>query len=433
MVKQEIRHESRLRQFFYSYVFIPFMYLAFFAMSLFNDKARRGLKGRKHLFARLEAALSNVPADRRVWFHASSLGEFEQAKPIIDILRQAGYRIVVSFFSPSGYEYSKNYTGADLVTYIPLDTPGNARRFVSLVKPRAVVVMRYDLWRNHLREAKRIGAKIVLADATFPSRLFYRAEFLRQFYRGLYALPDAILATTAEHKRMFDFFLGSDVTTVTGDSRFDRVYNRSLSNNMAQNLPFSIDKSRKTVLLLGSTWRQDLEVLAGGVNRMLKKIPTLKVIIVPHEPTAEEVANIRKDFPGAKVLSEINGSNGAKFSSLIVDRVGILTQLYVMADVAYVGGGFGAGVHNVLEPAVYGIPVITGPRIERSDEAVQLLQSGGLFFVKDPSSAYRVLLKMIEDRGAREQAGKVAKGFVDMHLGASAAVAAKVKEMCGGE
>jgi 3-deoxy-D-manno-octulosonic-acid transferase len=430
MVKQEIKHTSQFFEFLYSYIFIPLTYTVFFALSLFNQKARRGLRGRKRLFESLEKSLAKVPANNRVWFHASSLGEFEQAKPIIEILKASGFSIIVSFFSPSGYEYSKNYEGADVITYLPVDSPHSARRFVSMVKPKVAVVMRYDLWFNHLREARKAGTKIILADATFPVKVFQRANFLRNFYRTLYSLPHVILTTTPEHKKMFDFFLGTDVTTVTGDTRFDRVYNRSMTNNMAQTLPFSIDRSRKTVLILGSTWRQDLEVVADGVNRILNDFPQLTVIVVPHEPTVDEITRLRAEFPGAKVLSEIDGDGGGDFSSLIIDRVGILTQLYVLADVAYVGGGFGVGVHSVLEPAVYGIPIITGPRIERSDEAVQLLQTGGLFFIKDAAGAYDTLLKMIDDQAARKQAGKIAKQYVDRHLGASAAVAARVKEFC---
>lgn len=433
MVEQKVKTQSGFAEFLYSYVFISVTYALFFILSLFNRKARRGLKGRKGLFSRLKDGLSKVPEDKRVWFHASSLGEFEQAKPIIEILKKSGYRIIVSFFSPSGYEYSRNYPDADFVTYIPIDTRRNARRFISLMKPRVAVVMRYDLWMNHLQAAREFGTKIILADATFPIKLFQRADFLRDFYRKLYGIPHAILTTTAEHKKMFDFFLGSEVASVAGDTRFDRVYSRSVSNNMARKLPFTIDKSRRTVLILGSIWREDLDVLAAGINRMLNKFSSLAVIIVPHEPTSEEVQRIRGLFPGAKVLSETNGNGKEDFKSMIVDRVGILTQLYVYADVAYVGGGFGAGVHSVLEPAVYGMPIITGPRIERSDEAVQLLNTGALFFVKDEAGAYRVLHRMIENEQARKDAGRIAKVFVDQHLGASAHVAAKVVEMADGK
>lgn len=430
MVKQEVKTHSGIAGFLYSYVFIGVTYVLFFLVSLFNNKARRGLIGRKGLFAKLEADLSAIPEDKRIWFHASSFGEFEQAKPIIEILKRSGYRIIASFFSPSGYEYSKSYPDADVITYIPIDTRGNARKFISLVKPRVAVVMRYDLWMNHMKAAREFGTKIILADATFPMKLFQRANFLRDFYRQLYRLPHEILVTTADHKRMFDFFLGADVAKVAGDTRFDRVYSRSVSNNVAKKLPFNIDKSRRTVLLLGSIWRQDLEVLTDGINRMLTIFPSLTVIIVPHEPTVEEVDRLRHEFPSAKVLSEVKGGEDDRFTSLIVDRVGILTQLYVFADVAYVGGGFGAGVHSVLEPAVYGMPIITGPRIERSDEAVRLLQTGALFFVKDEVGAYEVLHRMIEDEAARKTAGRIAKEFVDQHLGASALVADKVKEFC---
>lgn len=406
------------------------MRAVFVVVSVFNVKARRGLRGRKNLFVELRNGVAKIPDGKRIWFHASSFGEFEQAKPIIEILQQAGYRIIASFFSPSGYEYSRNYPNADVVTYIPFDSPRKARAFVDLVKPDVVVVMRYDLWLNHLIAAKESGAKLILADATFPVKLFQRADFLKSFFKKLYSLPDLILATTSEHKKMFDFFLGSETTAVVGDTRFDRVYSRRVSNNIARNVPFVLDKSKKVVVVLGSTWHQDTEVLAPGLNRLSKKFSSLTVLVVPHEPTTEEVNRLRSQFPEAKVMSEI-GAGDNDFSFLIVDRVGILAQLYVLGDLAYVGGGFGAGVHNVLEPAVYGIPVITGPRIERSDEALQLMQTGALFFVKDSAGAYRVLSRMVENSAVRKNAGSIAKSFVDRHLGASAAVAIKVREFCG--
>lgn len=421
---------SKKLDFLYSFIFVNLIHLFFFLVSIFNQKTRRGLRGRKNLFVNLEKRLSVISLDRRIWFHASSFGEFEQAKPIIEILKRSGYNIVVSFFSPSGYEHSLNYSDADVVTYIPLDSPKNAKRFVQMIKPRVVVVMRYDLWMNHLIAAKEFGAKIVIADATFSMKLFNRAEILRDFFRQLYRLADSILVTTREHKKMFDFFLGREITTVAGDTRFDRVYGRSISNNVAQKFPISFDKSKRIVMVLGSTWREDIDVIGEELNKLSIQFPSLSVLIVPHEPTMEEVSRLHGQFPAARVLSEINGGmvNGLQF--YIVDRVGLLTQLYVFGDIAYVGGGFGAGVHSVLEPAVYGIPIITGPRIERSDEAMQLMQDGALFFVKDSADARNIMLKMVQDESARKKAGKIAKAFVDRHLGASSIVAEQIMKFC---
>ena len=423
----------------YSFVFINLMRLFFYVGSIFNEKTRRGLRGRKNLFIDLKKNIVRLPAAKRIWFHASSLGEFEQAKPIIEILKRSGYGIIVSFFSPSGYEHSLNYPNADIITYIPLDSARNAHRFVQLVKPNVVVVMRYDLWINHLIAAKEFGAKIIVADATFSLKLFNRADFLRSFYRQLYLLVDLILATTSEHKKMFDFFLGKSITSVAGDTRFDRVYSRSVSNDAARSPLSGSIRFEKTnakgaervVMVLGSTWREDTEVIGRGLRKLSEKFPELYVMIVPHEPTVEEVRRLHGEFPEAKILSEVDDDSRNKpFNFYIVDRVGLLTQLYVLGDIAYVGGGFGAGVHSVLEPAVYGIPIITGPRIERSDEAMQLMQEGALFFVKDVANAYKVMLKMVQDESARKKAGKIAKSFVDRHLGASSIVAEQIMKAC---
>ncbi len=427
MAEQEIISVREKTRRLYSALFVSFMRVAFFVVSFFDEKARRGLRGRKDLFAKLAKDLSTVPDERRIWFHASSLGEFEQAKPIIEKLKASGYSIVASFFSPSGYEYSKNYPLADVITYIPFDTRTNAVRFIDLVKPRAVVVMRYDLWMNHLIAAKEAGARIILADATFPVKLIHRAKFLKDFFRELYGLADEILVTGPEHKKMFDFFLGREKSMVVGDTRFDRVYQKSLSNEVSQKFPVEIDKAKRTVLVLGSTWRQDIDIVTPGIKRLLTRFSQLTVLIVPHEPEKEEVSELRSAFPAAAVLSEIEQKNRDDHKIVIVDRIGLLTQLYVLADVAYVGGGFGSGVHSVLEPAVYGVPIITGPRIEKSDEALQLHKNGALFFVRNQAEAYRILLKMMEFTDVRRKAGRVAGDYVGGNLGASSTVARRVE------
>jgi 3-deoxy-D-manno-octulosonic-acid transferase len=417
--------------FLYSFVFISVLHVIFYIASLFNSKARRGIKGRKKLFDILKKNLATIPEGNRIWFHASSLGEFEQAKPVIEILKRSGYRIIVSFFSPSGYEHSLNYSSADVITYIPFDTPRNARRFVELVKPRVVVIMRYDLWPNHLFAAKRFGAKVIVADATFSSKLFNRAKVLRNFYRWMYLLADLILATNQGNKKMFDFFLENEVAIVGGDTRFDRVYQKSIFNDVSHKIPIVIDRSERICMILGSTWRSDIDILRDPLIRLSKEFENLSIIIVPHEPTSEEVNRLRSEFSGARILSEMNNDSDNRASCYIIDRVGLLTQLYVLGDIAYVGGGFGAGVHNVLEPAVYGIPIITGPRIEGSDEAMQLMQEGGLFYVKDSISAYRVMLKMVRDELVRRRAGEIAKNYVMRNLGASTVVAEHVMKFCG--
>jgi 3-deoxy-D-manno-octulosonic-acid transferase len=414
----------------YSIFFIPLVQFVFFVASFVNSKVRRGYEGRKTLFADLEKRISKISEGPRVWFHASSLGEFEQAKPVIEILKRSGHKIIVSFFSPSGYEHSMNYPNADVITYIPLDSKRNAEKFIDLVRPRVVVVMRYDLWMNHLLAARESGAKIFVADATFPSKLLRRVKLLKVFYRQIYGIVDLILATSSENKRLFDSFLGKEMTIVAGDTRFDRVYSRSISNNVVQTMPVKIDKSKRVVLILGSTWRQDIDIVCTGIERLSREFPSLFVLIVPHEPTSEEVGKLKAQFSNAKVLSETEGFSADDAPILIVDRVGILTQLYVLADIAYVGGGFGAGVHSVLEPAVYGVPIITGPRIERSAEAMQLMQDGALFFIKDSATAYETMSKLVGDEPAREKAGRIAKAFVDMNIGASAVVAEQIMKFC---
>ena len=414
-------------RFFYSVVLVNLVRFFFIAVSLFDGKTRRGLRGRRNLFANLKEKMATVPPGKRIWFHASSLGEFEQAKPIIEILAEKGFRIIVSFFSPSGFEHSQGYSHADAITYIPIDSEKNAREFIRIVNPSVAVMMRYDLWMNHLLSAKRAGAKIVIADATFPVKILRQPVPLRRFFQKLYGLTDYILTTNDEHKKLFDAFLGEEKTVSVGDTRFDRVYEKSLRNDILKKLPLAIDRSGKTVMILGSTWPEDMDVLHDGLTKISESNPKLLVIVVPHEPSPEEVSRLTGRFPNAKVLSSLDGHK-EDISFLIIDSVGLLTQLYLIGDIAYVGGGFGAGVHSVLEPAVYGIPIITGPRIERSDEAVQLMHDGALTFVSDAEQAYAAISRAVNNEPERKKAGAIAKAFVERHIGASAAVASRIEQ-----
>ena len=425
MVSKEVKLPIAFRL-LYSYLFIGLLRFSFQVLSLFDSKVSRGVRGRRGLFKMLKDNLSKIDqTKKRIWFHASSLGEFEQAKPVIELLKAKGYAIIVSFFSPSGYEYSLNYKYADVITYLPLDSPGLAEQFVALVNANVLVVMRYDLWMNHIIEAKKKGTRVILADATFPTKVLRQPNILKKFYRILYSLPDLIIATSSDQKKIFDHFLGKETTVVGGDTRFDRVFNTSLA--AAKDFVFPIELKDKKVIVLGSTWREDFEVIAPALKKLLGKDWDLHLVIVPHEPTTREIDWIRGKFLNSVVFSELKDGLAVVKRVIIVDTVGILSKIYSIGNVAYVGGGFGGGVHSVLEPAVYGIPIVTGPRIERSNEAIELQRSGALFYVNSTSSAYRIFLKLLSDEIFQKNAGKVAKEFVTSHLGASEFVVAQVE------
>ncbi|MGC8654051.1 MAG: 3-deoxy-D-manno-octulosonic acid transferase [Candidatus Kryptoniota bacterium] len=428
MVSKEVKFPIVYR-ILYSYVFVNLLRISFHIISMFDSKVSRGIEGRRGLFLKLKENLDKIDkSKKRIWFHVSSLGEFEQAKPVIELLKEKGYAVIVSFFSPSGYDYSLNYKYADVITYLPLDLPRLAKRFVELVKADVLVVMRYDLWMNHVTEAKKGGTKVILADATFPTKILRQPVFLKRFYRILYSLPDLIITTSADQKKIFDYFLQDGNTIVGGDTRFDRVLDRSEKAAREFNFPYVNELRKKKVVVLGSTWHEDIEVIGRALKKLLEKYSDLVLVIVPHEPTSREINSIREEFPGCAVFSEIKESPNLNVRVIIVDSVGILSKIYSTANIAYVGGGFGAGVHNVLEPAVYGIPIVTGPRIENSNEAVELLQIGALFYVNSARSAYKVFLRLLSDESFLNDTGRIAGQFVRSRLGASKIVVTEIEK-----
>lgn len=427
MVSKEIKLPVTLT-FLYSYVFINLLRISFLVLSIFDSKVLRGVRGRRGLVNRLREKFKEIDSSKkRIWFHASSLGEFEQAKPVIELLKERDYVIIVSFFSPSGYEYSLNYRYADLITYIPLDSPKQAEEFADIVKADVLVVMRYDLWLNHIMAAKKRGTRVILADATFPTKVLRQSHFLKRFYRFLYLLPDLIITTSADQKKIFDHFLGEERTIVAGDTRFDRVFNRSLEAAKDFNFPFFRISKNNRIIVFGSTWREDIEIVAPVMKRLIKRYSDLLMVIVPHEPTTREIDGLRDVFPNATIYSKLSEDElDGEERIMIVDVVGILSKIYSIGLIAYVGGGFGSGVHSVLEPAVYGVPIVTGPHIERSNEAVELQQRGALFHVNSTSSAYKVFLRLLTDKSYLDNAGRIAKEFVHSHLGASRIVAEQI-------
>jgi 3-deoxy-D-manno-octulosonic-acid transferase len=418
--------------FFYNVVVIPVLWLLFHLAALVKRKVRVGLRGRKGLFEDLQQQVDSLTGRHRLWFHVSSLGEFEQAKPIIEELhrRYPHLDIVVSFFSPSGYEHSRNYRLANVITYLPFDSRRNARRFVELIKPAAAVFVRYDVWPNHLWELKRRGIPSFVANATMSEGSSRRTALLKSFHRALYNAIDSILAVSesdAEGYRSLQ--LSHSRLEVIGDTRYDQVWTRSQEARGKRLIPESIVRGKK-ILVVGSSWEGDERIILTVFSRMLSVEPDLLLVIVPHEPNEENLERIESELDrlcskGHELSIRFSGLNEYQSQRvIIVDSVGILLSLYAYATVAYVGGGFlgkpgNGGVHNVLEPAVYGVPVLYGPNHDNSQEAVALVQCGGGFVVADEKELYKRLRILLEDDSARSQAGKKSFDFVAENVGAT--------------
>jgi len=380
-----------------------------FLASLFNEKARLLRKGQHNAFKLLKEKVD--PNARYVWFHAASLGEFEQGRPVIEQLKreQPDIKILLTFFSPSGYEVRKNYTGADIVSYLPLDIPGNARYFINLVKPSKAIFIKYEFWPNYLMALKEAEVPVYSISAIFrPEQVFFK-EY-GKWYLNLLKNFEHIFV---QDKVSLDLLKGNQVVnaSVCGDTRFDRVYDLY---RQAKQLPLieAFVGNAEKVIVAGSTWPKDEELLI----RYLKLHPEVKLILVPHEVHYAHISSISGLLDGKFIrYSEATPENVKTTNCLVVDVIGILSSIYRYAHVAYIGGGFGVGIHNTLEAAVYGIPVVFGPNYQKFREARELIAVGGAFTI----SNYLVLEAQFDRLLKDTEAGKIAGEYVKGNTGAT--------------
>ena len=414
----------------YSLAILPPLWVVLHVVGLMNDKVRRGIRGRRRLFPDLKERMRSVPAGPRVWFHSSSMGEFEQARPIIAMLkeRRPDVRIIVTFFSPSGYEHTRNYPLADVISYLPFDTQRNARRFLDTIRPDAAVMVRYDIWPNHIWELRRRAIPVMIANATMRRQTARRAPLIRSFHRSVYGSMTNILTASEADAETFTLFrLEGPTIEVVGDTRFDQVNKRSAEARQRMLIAPEILKDRN-VLVVGSSWPEDDAVVIPSILTLSAELPGLLVILVPHEPTVCHLEELEDALAGkATVLRFSALSAYAGERVLLVDSIGILMSLYACAHVAYIGGSFRQGVHNVLEAAVYGIPVVFGPRHWNAREPLELLDQGGAFVVQNTAELTRTLRNLLSDDEARRFAGWRAQEYVRGGAGATARVVSQVE------
>jgi len=409
-------------KFAYNILIVPLLLFAMKIAPWFNQKVKIGVAGRKRLFEELIVNMSSLNKKKKlIWFHSSSLGEFEQAKPIIEKLKQAAdVNILVTFFSPSGLENSKKYPFADLVSYLPLDTTQNAARFISLVNPSLLILMRYDLWPNHIYELAKRNIPIFLVDATMRSDSARKNFFAKKFHKHLYGKLSKILTVSETDALNFGVFeFHEHEINPVGDTRFDRVYQRSLVAKERNLIRSEILKDKK-VIVAGSTWYEDEETLLPAFMKLTEYDENVLMIIAPHEPTVVHLEKLENDFTGKIKTIRFSSLNNYKDEKIIlVDSIGILLTLYYYANIAFVGGSFKSNIHNVLEAAVYGVPVIFGPKITNSQEAIKLAELGGGIIIKNKKEAYRSLRLLTKDESVRQAKGRISKEYVQSNLGAT--------------
>jgi 3-deoxy-D-manno-octulosonic-acid transferase len=416
----------------YNLLFLPLLYIGLLTASLFNSKIRRGLKGRKRIFEELILKTRELDRSKKtLWFHSSSLGEFEQAKPIIEKLYDGkNLNIIITFFSPSGYDNSRKYPYADIISYLPFDTKMKAEKFINIAQPDLAILMRYDIWPNMIWQLKRFNIPVFLVDATMKKNSLRALHVIRSFHKALFKDISMFLTVSESDAEAFKLFkCGEEKIKVVGDTRFDRVYQKSIVARDKKLIQPSVLENKK-VLVAGSTWEQDEEVILPAFIKLARYDDDVLLIIAPHEPNLLHLEKIENEFSG--VLKTIRFSHLNNYSGervIIVDSIGILLTLYTYADVAFVGGSFKQNIHNVLEAAVYGIPVIFGPKIENSQEAQQLSEKGGGSVIKGKRQAYRKLRSLFSDKILRETRGKISMELVQKNIGATKKIIEEIERV----
>ena len=386
-------------------------------LALFSPKIKLFVDGRKIVFQTLESKISS--SDKTIWFHAASLGEFEQGLPVMEKIKEEfpNHKIVVTFFSPSGYEVRKNNSIADATVYLPLDTKSNAQKFIKLVHPDLVFFIKYEYWPNYLYELKKLNIKTYLISGIFrENQAFFK--WYGGFYRNALKTFNYFFVQNESSKKLLQN-LGFTNVKISGDTRFDRVVSILERDN---SLDFvKLFKNNTITIVIGSSWPKDESLLVNYINQTNEKV---KFIIAPHNIKVEQIQELKNSITKKTVLfSEKEKKDLSNYDVLIVDTIGILTKIYSYADIAYVGGGFGnPGVHNILEPATFGIPIIVGPNFSHFAEAVALVHQEGCVSIANQNELNDTFSNLISNEDIRLEKGHICSTFVQMNKGATAVI-----------
>lgn len=400
---------------------IYFYYLFIRFASLFNNKAALWINGRSSQLTLLKTPL---PAGKRIWFHFASLGEFEQGRSVMEALnkKHQEYSIVITFFSPSGYEVRKNYSLAEKVYYLPLDTQANAKLLLNHIKPSIIIFNKYEYWYHYFNESKKLGIPLFVISSIFrENQLFFK--WYGGFQRSILRLVEHFFLQNKESGKLLKS-LNIDNFTIAGDTRFDRVYEHSLNPNSDKTIEAFCASGE--IFVAGSTWAKDEEIIA----KSLKLFPQLKTIIVPHEVNDANINSLLKLFGESAVLysdyRDISLPENAKV--LIVNTVGLLSSIYKHAKFTYIGGGFGVGIHNTLEAAAYGKVIFFGPNYRKFSEAKELIAIGSAKSILNENELNSQLKFFVDNPIELEKASRSAKEYVIAKKGATQIILNYIEE-----
>jgi 3-deoxy-D-manno-octulosonic-acid transferase len=408
-----------LTTFFYN-IFLLFYKTGIGIAALWNKKAARWVKGRKEIFARLTSEIQ-IKNSSLIWVHCSSLGEFEQGRPVIDKLKLwfPDSKILLTFFSPSGFEIRKNYKGVDWVFYLPMDSAANAKRFFDIVQPKMVIFIKYDYWYYYLTECKKREIPLYIVSAIFRNdQPFFK--WYGSLHRRMLKCFSHIFVQDKISSTLLNA-VGIKNVTISGDTRFDRVVEIAGTFKPLNEIERFCGPSQ--VLVAGSTWPPDERL----IKEAIADFPDLKIIIAPHEIHDQHLDQLKEIFPGCVLYSQFTIAPSPS-NVLIIDNIGMLSRLYHYATVTYIGGGFDKGIHNTLEAAVFGKPVLFGPHFKKFKEAVGLIEAGGGASVNSANELKNHLRSLLTDKTKWEETGKRSLDLVMRNKGATEKIMQVIQE-----
>ncbi|CAM3825615.1 MULTISPECIES: 3-deoxy-D-manno-octulosonic acid transferase [Flavobacterium] len=395
---------------------------------LFSPKIKLFVEGRKNVFPTLKERIK--PTDKTIWFHAASLGEYEQGLPVMEKIKlhYPTHKIIVTFFSPSGYEVRKNNTVADVTVYLPLDTFANVRKFIKLARPEMVFFIKYEFWPNYLNALKKQGIKTYLISGIFREKQAF-FKWYGGFYRNALKTFDYFFVQNEKSKKLIQS-IGFSNVKISGDTRFDRVVailKRDNSLGFIEDFLFldSARNEKAKTIVIGSSWPKDENLLIDFINQSSDNV---KFIIAPHNIKDEQIQELKKSIVKKTILfsekdailKQVDHKKILDYQVFIIDTIGILTKIYSYADIAYVGGGFGnPGVHNILEPATFGLPIVIGPNYSHFAEATALVNMDGCVSISNYTELKNTFDLLLQNEDERYEKGHICSTFVQMNKGAT--------------
>lgn len=408
-------------------IYTQFIKLYGFAVKLaatFNPKAKLWVDGRRDWQSKMSDAI--FPKDRIIWVHCSSLGEFEQGRPVMEKIREnyPNHKLAVSFFSPSGYEVRKDYQGADYIFYLPLDTPKNAKDLIRILNPEILILVKYEYWYNLLSELSKQNIKVIVISAVIKENSLFFKSWASGF-REIISKIDHFFVQDKDSRNLLNAIQINQVT-IAGDTRFDRVKEIRESH---QALDFVEDfKGNSKLIVVGSSWPDDEKILVEFINEHLPD--DWKVIFAPHNIIDKQIQNLANGLEKkVSILSKSNADEINTSQILIVDKIGVLTQIYAYSDISYVGGGFTkTGVHNTLEPAVFGVPIVFGPNYSNYFEAIDLVEISAAISYSDKTEFFEIMLQLLPNEKERNSRGKAAYEYVASKPNATELILKYLKE-----